>query len=139
MTAFVPFHSLSEAIAHGKHDFSAHQLKVALTNTAPDVETDTMLSDIDEITYDHMSSRDVTTLSSASVGSKWTLKLDNLQLTVTDETGPVRYVVLYDDDTDDKLLVAVRDRGNSITLMAGEKLDLLMDEDGIFFIEPKAV
>ena len=130
MATFVPFQSFIEALAEKKHDLGSDQLKVALTNVAPTAATGAQLSDITEIVnYANCSAREVTTSSSEHTAGTYKLICADLELTATGDVGPFRYIVLYNDDATDDLLIAYWDRGNSITLMNGEKLDL--DFDGV--------
>lgn len=39
MPAFQKFHAFAKAVADGKHNLSTAQLKIALTNTAPNAAT----------------------------------------------------------------------------------------------------
>jgi hypothetical protein len=137
MATFVPFQSFIEALAEKKHDLGSDQLKVALTNVAPNAATHTKLSDITEITYTNISAREVTTSSSEQTTGTYKLICADLELTATGDVGPFRYPVLYNDDSTDDLLIAYWDRGNSITLMNGEKIDLDFDgTNGVVKIAP---
>ena len=58
------FNSFVEAVAEKVHNLGSDQLKVALTAVAP-VATNTVLANLTEIAYTNLSSRDITTSTSA--------------------------------------------------------------------------
>jgi hypothetical protein len=95
------------------------QFVIALTNTAP-VATNSVLTDITQISYTNLSSRNITTTSSSQTGGTYTLVLADLTLTATGSVGPFRYVVLYDDTLAGDPLVGWWDYGSSITMASGE-------------------
>jgi len=103
-------------MAEGKHALATHQLRLALTNTAPDA-ADAVLADITEISYANCSSRDVTVSSSSQSGGIYTLVLADLTLTATGgSVGPFRYVVLYNATTSGGPLIGRLDLGSARTI-----------------------
>ena len=126
MATFQKFHSFVEAIAEKKHDLGSDQLAIALTNTAPDA-TNAVLADIAEISYTNLSSRNVTTSTSAQTGGTYKLVLEDLTLTASGAVGPFRYVVLYNDTAASDELIGWYDYGSSITLAAGETFTVDFD------------
>jgi hypothetical protein len=117
VSALIPFNCFFEDVAEGKHALATHQLRVALSNTAPDAAADAVLADITEISYANCSSRDVTVDSSSQSGGIYTLVLEDLTLTATGGTvGPFRYVVLYNATTSGGPLIAYMDIGSSRTI-----------------------
>lgn len=130
MATYTKFRPFVEQLAEGVHNFETHQLKVALTNSAPSVNN-SVLADITEISYTNCSSRNVTTTSSSQTGGVYKLVCTDLTLTASGGTvGPFRYVVLYNDTPTSPAdpLIAFWDKGESITLQDGEQL--LIDFDG---------
>lgn len=115
MATYNKFHSFVEALAEGAHDLASDQIKVALTNSAPSA-SNSILSDISEISYTNLSSRDVTTVSSSQTGGTYSLVLQDLTLVASGSVGPFRYVVIYNDDASNDELIAWFDRGSSVTL-----------------------
>lgn len=124
MAAFNKFRSFVEAIAEGVHNLGSDQLKVALTNTAPGA-ANTVLTDITEIAYTNLSSRDITTTSSSQTTGVYSLVMQDLVLTSSGgSTGPFRYIVIYNDTAANDELIGWFDYGSSITLANNETLTL---------------
>ena len=104
---------------------------VALTAAAnAPVATNSVLADLTEISYTNLSSRNITTSSSAQTGGTYKLVLTDLVLTASGgSVGPLRYVVIYNDaptsPTDP--LICWFDYGSEITLADGETLTLDFD------------
>lgn len=136
MPAFTKFQKFIEAVAHGKHNLSTAQIKVALTNTLPVVGTAGVLADIAEVSYANCSSRNVTTSASAQTGGVYKLTCADLTLTAAGgSVGPFRYVVAYNDSAAGKDLISCWDRGDSITLLDGESILIDFDQAaGVFTI-----
>lgn len=121
MAAYNKFQSWVEYMQEGAN-VGSDQFVVALTNSAP-VATNSLLADITQITYTNLSTRNLTTASSAQ--SSGTFKLDFNDITLTSSggsTGPFRYVVIYDDTVVSDPLVCWFDYGSSITLADTETL-----------------
>ena len=131
--------SLVEALAEKVHNLGADQLKIALTNTAPDA-ADTQLSDITEISYTNCSSRDITTASSSQTSGTYKLVLTDITLSASGgSVGPFRYVVLYNDTATNDEIIGWYDYGSSITLADGESILIDFDgTNGVFTIAPAA-
>jgi hypothetical protein len=125
MATFNKFNSFAEEVAHGAHNLSTDQLKIALTNVAP-TATDEDIADLTEISYTNLSSRDVTTASSGQTSGTYKLVLDDLVLSATGTVATFRYVVLYNDDADDKL-IGWYDTAQSVELEAAEAFSLDFD------------
>jgi len=131
MAAFTKLQKFPEAVAHGKHNLSTAQIKVALTNVLPVVGTAGVLADITEIAYTYCSSRNVTTSASAQTGGTYKLTCADLTLTAAGgPVGPFRYAVLFNDSATAKDLIGFYDRGDSITLLDGESILLDLDQAG---------
>lgn len=127
MATFNKFNSFVEALAEKVHNLGSDQLVVALTNSAP-VATNTVLTDITEVSYTYCSTRNVTTSSSAQTSGTYKLTLTDLVLTASGgSVGPFRYVVLYNNTATNDELIGWYDYGSSITLAAGETLTIDFD------------
>jgi hypothetical protein len=130
MASFVKLNGFVEHLAEGVHNLGTGQLVVALTNTAPGSEgtpptgaTGTnILANLTQISYTNLSSRNVTTSSSAQSGGTYTLALTDLVLTASGAVGPFRYVYLYNDTPTSPAdpLIGYWDYGSSISLANGE-------------------
>lgn len=130
MASFNKFNSFVEAIAEKIHNLGSDQLTVALTAAAnAPVATNSQLSNLTQISYTNLSSRDITTSSSSQ--SSGTYKLVLADLTLTASGGSVaafRYIVIYNNTATNDELVGWYDYGSDLTLLNGESL--LIDFDG---------
>jgi hypothetical protein len=118
--------SFVENLCEKVHNLGTDTLKVALTNTAP-VATNSVLTDITEIDYTNVSTRVITTTSSAQVSGTYRLILADLVLTASGVVGPFRYVVVYNDTSAGKNLIGWYDAGSAITLANAETLTIDFD------------
>jgi hypothetical protein len=109
------------------------QFVVALSNTLP-VNTNATLSQITEISYTNLSSRNLTTASSSQSGGTFSLDFNDLVLTASGSVGPFRYVVIYDDTVTGDPLVAWFDYGSSITMANGDTFTLTFNASGLFTV-----
>ena len=129
MATYTKFQSFVEALAEKVHNLGADVLTVALTNTIP-VNTNTVLTDITEISYTYCSARAITITSSAQTAGTYQLTLTDLTLTASGgAVGPFQWVVIYNDTAVMDELIAWYDYGSAITLADGETLEI--DFDGV--------
>jgi len=129
-SSFTLFDIFVQDVAHGVHDLETDQLTVALTDTLP-VVTNTLLTNITEVTYTNLSTRNLTTSTSTQTSGTYALTVADLTLTSTGgATGPFRYVVVYNDGTTAKVdpLIGWYDYGSSITLNDGESLTIDLNQ-----------
>jgi hypothetical protein len=128
MATFNKFDSFVEAVAEGTHNLGSNQLTIALTNVAP-TAANSLLADITQITYTNLSTRNLTTTSSAQSGGLYKLVVADTTLTSTGgSTGPFRYVVVYNSTAAGGPLIGWFDYGSSITLLSGESLTVDFDQ-----------
>jgi hypothetical protein len=128
MAVFNKFDSFVEAVAEKLHDLGADQLVIALSNVAP-IATNTQLSNITQITYTNLSTRNLTRTSSSQTSGLYKLVIADITLTSTGgSTGPFRYITIYNDTSTNDLLIGWYDYGTSLTLNSGESL--AVDFDG---------
>jgi hypothetical protein len=128
MAVFNKFDSFVEAVAEKLHDLGADQLVIALSNVAP-IASNTQLSNITQITYTNLSTRNLTRTSSSQTSGLYKLVIADITLTSTGgSTGPFRYITIYNDTSTNDLLIGWYDYGTSLTLNSGESL--AVDFDG---------
>jgi hypothetical protein len=104
---------------------TADTLKVALTNTAPNVSTDTVLANITEITAHNGYSAGGSSTANVGTASGGTLTVVGTDIVFTASggtIGPLQYAVLYDSTASGGPLIAYWDYGSSITLNDGDTL-----------------
>ncbi len=126
MASFQKFNALVADLANKVHNLGSDTLQIALTNTAP-VATNGVLTDLTEISYTNLSSRAVTTSSSAQTSGTYKLILADLTLTATGAVGPFRYVVLYNNTAAGKNLIGFYDYGSAVSLATGETFTVDFD------------
>lgn len=119
--AWVFFNSFMEALAEGVHDLGADTLKIALTNTAPNVSANTQLSDITEISSaGGYAAATVTISSSGQSGGTYTLAHNAVTFTPSGAAyDAARYWVLYNDTATNKEVIAYADYGTSYAAADG--------------------
>lgn len=126
MATYVKYYQFVEDLAKKVHNLSADSLKVALTNTAPNVSAHAVFADITEITAQNGYSAGGTAPSITScVQTAGTLKLilgDVVFNASGGSFGPFRYAVLYNSTPSSPLkpLIAYWDYASSITVLTGE-------------------
>jgi len=127
MASFVKYEVLTEDLANNIHDFfgTTHTLKVALTNTAPNVATHEVLADITELGAGSGYSAGGTDTQNdgTRTGGVTTVTGVDVVFTASSGTiGPFRYVVLYNDTPSSPAdpLIGYWDYTSSITLQDTE-------------------
>lgn len=124
MATYVKYDQFVEDLAKKVHNLSADTLKVALTNTAPNVSTHVGLSDITEIAAGNgytAGGTQTTITSCAQTSGILKLVLADVVFTASGGSiGPFRYAVLYNDTSTGDRLIAYWDYASSITLLTGE-------------------
>jgi len=137
MATFNKIKDFVEHTAEKVHNLGADQLEVALSNTAPgseenDPTTDGkgVLANVTQISYTNLSSRNITTTSSAQTGGTYKLILTDLELTASGgSVGPFRYIYIYNDTPTSPAdpLICYYDYGSGLTLNDGDKLTIDFD------------
>ncbi|ESY42043.1 hypothetical protein X747_14785 [Mesorhizobium sp. LNJC384A00] len=128
MVAFNKFNSFSEALAEKVHNLGSDAIKVALCAAAnAPVAGNSQLSNLTEISYANVSSRAVTTSTSAQTGGTYKLVLTDLVLSATGAVGPFRYVVLYNDTATNKELIGYLDYGSDLSMVNGNSFTIDFD------------
>lgn len=129
MATYNKFNQTIEDIFNGVHNFSSDSLKFLLTNTAP-VATNSVKANLTEISAGngYAAGGPSVSVTASESGGTFTLSQDGT-VTVTasgGSIGPFRYVVLYNDTPTSPAdpLISWYDYGSSVTLNAGESLDI---------------
>lgn len=131
MATFNKFNAFVEHLAEKVHNLGADALVVALCAAAnAPVATNSVLADLTQIAYTNLSSRAITTSSSAQTSGTYKLIVADLVLTASG--GPVatfRYVVIYNDTPTSPAdpVIGWYDYGADLTLGDGETLTLDFD------------
>lgn len=122
-SSFTFFHSFKEKMPEKVFNLGSDSLVLALSNTGPTASSNSVLTDITQISYTNCSSRAVTITSSSQSGGTYTLDLADLTLTASGgSVAAFRYLVLYDDTAASDDLIGYWDYGSSLTLADGESL-----------------
>src|SRR5262245_11933961 len=131
MVAFVKFDDFHEQLLLGKHLLGAadHVVKAMLTNTAPNASTNTLKSDLTEITAAAGYPAGGTDIQNAVTQTGATSQMTGVDVTWTasgGSFGPFRYVALYNDTqtTPSKPLIGYYDYGSTITINDSESFTL---------------
>ena len=106
-----------------------------MSNTAPGSESTPptgstaacILTNVTQATYTYLSTRNITTTTSAQTSGTYKLVIADLALTATGGScGPFRYIYVYNDTPTSPAdpLICYYDYGSSITLNDGETLTL---------------
>lgn len=125
MASFVKYECFVENVAEKVHNLGSDTLKIALTNTAPNAATHTVLADITEISAGNgytAGGSAVTVTGSAQSGGTYSLSqsADVVFTASGGSIGPFRYAVLYNDTSTSDSLIGYWDYGSSISLNSGE-------------------
>lgn len=134
MASYQKFNQFVEDLAHGVHDLETDQLVVALSLSAP-VATNSVLADLTEIAYTNLSSRNITTTSSAETSGVYKLTLTDLTLTASGAVADFRYVSIYNDTPSAPAdpLICFFDYGSTVSMANGETFVINFDDaNGLF-------
>ena len=138
MASYVKYHCFAEDMAEKLHNLATDTLKIALTNTAPNVATHAGLADITEIAAGNgytAGGTAATLVSSGHSSGVYKLVLNDVVFTATGSMATARYFVLYNDTSTGDRLIAYWDYGSSFSLLIGETATWDADAStGIFTI-----
>ena len=130
-STFTFYQDFKEQLGKGVHDLSTADLKIALTNSAPNVSTHTVLADITQIStsggYTGGAGGGVALSGESYTESAGTGTFIATDLVITasgGSIGPFRYAVLYNNTAASDNLIGYVDYGSSITLADTESLTL---------------
>jgi hypothetical protein len=132
MATFNKFNSFVEALAEKVHNLGSDTLTIALCATAnAPVASNTQLSNLTQISYTNLSTRVITTTSSAQTSGTYKLVLQDLVLTASGgSVAAFQYVVIYNDTATNDELIGWYDYGSALTLASGETLTIDFDGSG---------
>ena len=117
MATFTKFNTTTLNQGNGKVNYATDTLQVALCAAAnAPVATNSVLTDLTQISYTNCSTRVVTTTSWTQTSGVAKLILADLVLTATGSVGPFRYIVLYSNTATNKDLIGYIDLGSDQTL-----------------------
>lgn len=134
MATFTKINSFVELLAEKTFNLGSDVLTIALTNTAHNSAW-TKLSDLTQVSYANLSSRVLTTSSSAQTSGTYKLVLADLVLTASGAVGPFRYVYIYDDTATNDELIGYYDYGSSLSMVSGDTFTIDFNaSDGVLTI-----
>ena len=137
MASFVKYQQLVADLASGVHQFqtgTTHVLKVALTNTAPNVATHAVRADITELsTSGGYTSGGISVGTITGAQTSGTFKLVGATDPVWTASGggfTARYAVLYNDTPTSPAdpLIGYWDYGSSVALNSGDTFTVDLDQ-----------
>jgi hypothetical protein len=140
MASYVKYENFVEDFLEGVHDFDLHTFKIALTNSAPNVSTHTVLANISELGAGngYSAGGGATTISTSETGG--VAKAVGTDVTFTasgGSIGPFRYAVFYNDTPTSPAdpLISYWDYGTNITITNGNSFTVDFNaSNGIFTI-----
>lgn len=133
MATFTFYQDFKEQLGKGVHNLSSNTIKVALTNSAPNVATHTVLADITQLStgggYTGGAGGGVALSGQSyteSAGTGTFIATDTVITASGGSIGPFRYAVLYNDTATSPTdaLIGYVDYGSSITLADTETFTL---------------
>ena len=135
MATFTKVNDFVEALAEKVHNLGSDTLVVALSNTAPNAETNDptadgngVLANVTQIAYTNLSARSITTSASAQTSGTYKLTLTDLVLTASGgAVADFRYVYIYNDTATNDELIAVFDYGSTVSLADGDTFTIDFD------------
>ena len=131
MAVFNKFQAWVDYLAEGVNA-SSDQFVIALSNSAP-VATNSILTDITQIAYTNLSTRNITTASSSQTTGTYSLVFNDLTLTASGAVATFQYVIVYDDTVANDPLVCWFDYGSTVT-MANTETFLINFGSSIFTV-----
>ena len=124
MATYNKFQCLVEDICEKKHNLGSDVIKVALSNTTPNVATHVKLADVSAISTANLDTTTLTVSSSSQTSGTYKLVLADLTMTASGTVGPFRYVIIYNDTAANDELICYFDYGSAVTLASGDTFKL---------------
>lgn len=124
MATYNKFNDFTEQQLIGTHDWDTNVFKVMLVNSPAPSATDSLKSDLTEITgsgYPGTNTTTITVTGDVPSAGYTTVKGTEVVFTASGGSiGPFRYAVLYNDSAASKNLIAWWDYGSAVTLNSGD-------------------
>ncbi|MCB1366503.1 MAG: hypothetical protein KDK00_01960 [Rhodobacteraceae bacterium] len=130
MATLQRFNCFLHDLAQGKHNLATDDIRIALSNTAPDLAADTGFADITEIS----AGNGYVAGGFALPGQTLTQVTNQTRLSGADTAGvvaasggnigPFQYVIVYNNTEAGKALIQTADLGSPITVTDGTSRDL---------------
>jgi hypothetical protein len=123
MPSMTKINGFVEKLAEKSFNLGSDQLVIALSNTDPTtdgVQASTaaaVLATVTQISYTNLSSRNLTTSTSAQTSGTYDLILNDLVLTASGTVPDFRYVYVYDDTATNDELIGVYDHGSTVSMV----------------------
>lgn len=132
MAAYNKINQFVEDLAEKHHNLGSDTLEIALTTNAnvPSASADSYLVDITQISYTNLSSRVITTSTSAHTTGTYKLTLTDLVLTASGAVATFRHSVMFNQTQTTPTadgLIAWWDYGSDVTLANLETFTLDFD------------
>jgi len=123
MANFTKFQCFVGDVGLKKHDLNADTLKIMLTNSTPNAATNTVKTDLTDITAQNgytAGGVDIQNTYSQTAGVG-TLAATDFTITASGGSyGPFRYAILYNDTAASKNLIGYWDYGTAVTVATTE-------------------
>jgi hypothetical protein len=127
------FESFTKDLASKKHDLNSDKLKLALVSgDNPPTTSNSTLGDLKQIDMTHCKDVDLKVTGVEPVGAVTRVKIADKALhSAGGATGPFRYAVVYNDTSDDKCLIGMKDFGKDApqTIQDGQNQIIHFDPD----------
>ena len=127
MAAFEKYDQFAVDLAAGVHILTTagSLLKIALSNTAPTVATNALLSDAAEIAYTNcnlVAQQDTANIGSETPAGTWDVAGTDIIVTATGAVATFQWVILWNDTPTSPLdpLIGFWNYGSGVTLANGE-------------------
>jgi len=126
MATYTKFQQFVEDLAHGVHNFDSDTIKVALSNAsnAPSASAHVKLADITTVSTANLGSVTLTKSSSGQTTGTYKYIPNDLTMTASGAVGPFQYVIIYNDDSTSDSLICYFDYGTAVTLANGDTFKL---------------
>ncbi len=140
MATFTKFHAFVEAVAEGVHgNLATADLRVYLTNTAPNPATHAVKADLTEISAGNgytAGGNQASQTSSAQVSGVYTLVLaDPATWTATGAIGPFQHAVLYNNTAANKNLIGAWSEASVVNLAVNDTYKVNLADAGIITLQ----